>query len=382
MDNLIEKVFEIIFTKIQSHEFDEFIHIIYNDLIEISSNTLGADDQFTNQLRMKRPGLNLIYDPVDEKIKLTSLAHMLIFKMNQRQQTDAIRSQLYSEEFSGQFRLLIESRLDDLKNKANNDLTDIKSNASAQIHSEVTRIQLMITSGLAEIERTSKSQESYQKEIDKLVEKFRIQIQEVADQKAELDTHLTQVKAATPKLEKFLGDITKIKNIVRFDTLSKNNLIQAIVWGVFSAACIVILICFINKNVINADYTKLLTLIKDNYKLGYNHELSRNALLFTIIKSSTGNFILLTIGIYILVFSIKNFKACMHNYIIYSHKASALNSATTLSGAVKDESKDALILQAADVIFSHQHTGFTGKDADQAAPSVIGSVIEASKVAK
>ncbi|WP_100612421.1 hypothetical protein [Confluentibacter lentus] len=101
---------------------------------------------------------------------------------------------------------------------------------------------------------------------------------------------------------------------------------------------------------------------------------------YEIIKSLIFRLFIISICVYILVFSIKNYNAHMHNKTINAHKENSFAAALALlNRAETSEGKDKLIVQAALSIFSHQKTGYIGKENEPNNPLFIEKLIDKIK---
>lgn len=79
-----------------------------------------------------------------------------------------------------------------------------------------------------------------------------------------------------------------------------------------------------------------------------------------------------------LFWSSKNYTAARHNYVVNKHRQNALSTFETFVKASGDDvqTKNAVLLQATQSIFSAQNTGFSGKDAESESS---GKIIEIFK---
>ena len=88
--------------------------------------------------------------------------------------------------------------------------------------------------------------------------------------------------------------------------------------------------------------------------------------------------LLLSTILYILGWSLKNYRSEMHNYVINKHKAMSLTVATGILS--KDEFKDVeraiVFKEGMNIVFSHQSSGYS-KD-DQQSPSVVNTLLNKS----
>lgn len=103
-------------------------------------------------------------------------------------------------------------------------------------------------------------------------------------------------------------------------------------------------------------------------------------LIYEIIKAIVFRLFIISISVYLLVFTIKNYNAHMHNKTINAHKENSFAAALALlNRAETPEGKDQLIIQAALSIFSHQKTGYIGKENEPNNPLFLEKIIEKIK---
>lgn len=83
------------------------------------------------------------------------------------------------------------------------------------------------------------------------------------------------------------------------------------------------------------------------------------------IQYSIAKFIVLSSFFYGLVWTTKNYNAHRHNCIVNKHRANSLNSFETFVKSTEDPAtKDAVLLQATQSIFSPQSSGYDGSDGE------------------
>lgn len=101
---------------------------------------------------------------------------------------------------------------------------------------------------------------------------------------------------------------------------------------------------------------------------------------YEIVKSIIFRLFVISICVYLLVFTIKNFNAHMHNKTVNAHKENSFAAAMALlNRAETPDGKDQLIVQAALSIFSHQKTGYIGKENEPNNPLFIEKLIDKVK---
>ena len=116
-----------------------------------------------------------------------------------------------------------------------------------------------------------------------------------------------------------------------------------------------------------------------NYK-SICEDCGNQILWYEIIKSIIFRLFVISISVYLLVFTIKNYNAHMHNKTINAHKENSFAAALALlNRAETPEGKDQLIIQAALSIFSHQKTGYIGKENEPNNPLFVEKLIDKIK---
>jgi hypothetical protein len=101
-----------------------------------------------------------------------------------------------------------------------------------------------------------------------------------------------------------------------------------------------------------------------------------------IIQFALSKLIILSALYYCLIWCAKNYNAYKHNYIVNKHRQNALSTFETfVKAAGKDETtKNAILLQTTQSIFSNQNSGFIGKDSDVENPNKFIEIIKAAGV--
>jgi len=88
------------------------------------------------------------------------------------------------------------------------------------------------------------------------------------------------------------------------------------------------------------------------------------------IQYSIAKFIVLSILFYGVIWSTRNYNAHRHNYVVNKHRSNSLNSFETFVKSTEDTAtKDAVLLQATQSIFSPQSSGYDHSDGDGDLPN-------------
>lgn len=95
------------------------------------------------------------------------------------------------------------------------------------------------------------------------------------------------------------------------------------------------------------------------------------------VQQGVSKLIILSVLYYILVWISKNYKAHRHNYIVNKHRSNLLNSFEAFVKYSKEDevTKNAVILQATQSIFSSQSSGYMNKDSDFEHPNQMIEII-------
>lgn len=103
-----------------------------------------------------------------------------------------------------------------------------------------------------------------------------------------------------------------------------------------------------------------------------------------ILQFTIGKLIVLSSLYYALVWSAKNYNAHRHNYVINKHRQNCLNTFETFVKATGNdaETKNAVLLQATQSIFSSQPSGYVHKDSETESPNKFIEIMRSVKVPK
>ncbi len=98
---------------------------------------------------------------------------------------------------------------------------------------------------------------------------------------------------------------------------------------------------------------------------------------YEIFKSFTYRLLIISLGLYMISFCVRNYNANRHNYTVNMQKANSLNAALILLERAKTpEGNDSLMTQAASSIFSHQPTGYNKKDPENIQNSITEKLFD------
>jgi hypothetical protein len=90
-----------------------------------------------------------------------------------------------------------------------------------------------------------------------------------------------------------------------------------------------------------------------------------------IIQFAVAKLIILSALYYALVWCARNYNAHRHNYVVNKHRQNSLSTFETFVKAAGDDvdTKNAVLLQATQSIFSGQASGYIGKESDSETPN-------------
>lgn len=166
-----------------------------------------------------------------------------------------------------------------------------------------------------------------------------------------------------------------------FDQEADKNKKAALKWSIFAMLLIGILIILLYCSFNNFNTFALIAKkVNDELKttnLTNNNEVVANTIGFTFWRFIFTKLLLYSMIIYAIVFCVKNYNSQMHNNIINVHKANSLKSTLSLlNTANSDDSKDKILIQATQAIFSHQQTGYSGKENEPSSPNLVTNIVD------
>jgi len=124
-------------------------------------------------------------------------------------------------------------------------------------------------------------------------------------------------------------------------------------------------------------YYEIIALSKVIDVLNHQNINPENVFYIAFAKMTLTHFLLLTILIIFLNYTIKNYKASMHNSIICGHKASSLEAAKKLIDHSGDaDIKHYILATAATSIFTHQSTGYSEMEKSNMDGLALGKLFE------
>ncbi len=165
-----------------------------------------------------------------------------------------------------------------------------------------------------------------------------------------------------------------------FQSNAVSNKKAAIIWAIIALGFTIVLIILLCINISNSSTLISITnSLNDGIKADGNisTEITPIAIYIGYFKYIISRLLLYSMIIYAIVFSVKNYNAQMHNHVINNHKANAFKSTLSLLNTARsDDGNDKLLIQATQAIFSHQQSGYSGKDNEPSNPNLITNVVE------
>lgn len=217
------------------------------------------------------------------------------------------------------------------------------------------------------------------------IERERIQIEakEIQKMREELQNDRQRLLAEEEKFNFFKTKLEVADKEFDFQQQARNNKTTAYIWAFIAAALTGVLIYILCDSLKVSD---TFIHIADQVKKGLagatpsnNDDIISKTIYFSFSKYIFTKLLLYSMLIYAIVFCVKNYNAQIHNNIINTHKSNAFKSTLSLLNTARsDEGNDKLLVQATQAIFSHQQTGYSGKDSEQTSPNVVTNVIDAA----
>jgi hypothetical protein len=255
-----------------------------------------------------------------------------------------------------QLRSVITAIIEDVQ-ISNNDLSIITENEKQEILSNARR------------------------EIEYERERIEIEAREIQKLKEDLQRRTEGILLEEEKFNSFKTKLEFADKGIDFQTDAKKNKENAFVWAIIFGILLIfllIVICFnINTTSTFATIAKEVNLNLATKGNTFDKSMISNTIYITFAKMMFSRLFLYSLLVYSIRFSVKNYNAQMHNFIINSHKANSLKSTLSLLGTAKsDDGNDKLLVQATQAIFSHQNTGFNNKETENNSPNLITNVID------
>lgn len=214
-------------------------------------------------------------------------------------------------------------------------------------------------------------------------ERIQLEAREIQKMREELQNDRERLLAEEEKFNFFKTKLEVADKEFDFQQQARNNKTTAYIWAVIGAILTSALIYILCDSLKVSD---TFIHIADQVKKGLsgatptsNDDIISKTIYFIFSKYIFTKLLLYSMLIYAIVFCVKNYNAQMHNNIINTHKSNAFRSTLSLLNTARsDEGNDKLLVQATQAIFSHQQTGYSGKDSEPTSPNVVTNVIDAA----
>lgn len=220
------------------------------------------------------------------------------------------------------------------------------------------------------------------KEIEEEKKKIDTEANEIRKLRIELQNERENLINEEKKFDEFKTKLEIADKQLDFQFEAENNRKAARMWAAITGLLIILLLIFLFCSLdSNTCFSDIALNIKKQMigKEKKIDSLTINTIYFTYYKFLITKIFLYSIFIYAIVFSVKNYNAQMHNKIINMHKGNALKSTLSLLNTAKsDDGNDKLLVQATQAIFSHQQTGYNGKENEPTSPNLVTNVIDAA----
>ncbi|WP_433816164.1 hypothetical protein [Flavobacterium johnsoniae] len=219
------------------------------------------------------------------------------------------------------------------------------------------------------------------KEVQLERERIEIEAREIQKLNEDLKKRTENILLEEEKLNSFKTKLEFADKGIDFQTDAKKNKTNASIWTVIFFILLSILVLMICNSIncsstfssIAKDVNKSLRL-KENT---FDKQIISNTIYISYSKIIFSRLFLYSLLVYSIRFSVRNYNAQMHNFIINSHKANSLKSTLSLLNTAKsDEGNDKLLVQATQAIFSHQNSGFNNKESEPNSPNLITNIID------
>lgn len=218
------------------------------------------------------------------------------------------------------------------------------------------------------------------KEIENEKKKIDNEANEIRKLRLELQNERENLINEEKKFDEFKTKLEIADKQLDFQFEAENNKKAALIWAVITGILIIILLiilfCSLDSNDCLSDIA--INIKKQMLEKGKKIDsLTINTIYFSYYKFLITKIFLYSMFIYAIVFCVKNYNAQMHNKIINMNKGNALKSTLSLLNTAKsDDGNDKLLMQATQAIFSHQQTGYSGKESEPTSPNLITNVID------
>lgn len=213
------------------------------------------------------------------------------------------------------------------------------------------------------------------------MERIQLQAKEIQRMREELQNDRDRLLKEEEKFNFFKAKLEVADKEFDFQQQARKNKNTAYFWAFLAFVLSGILVYILCDSLTISD-----TFIKiaDNVKKGLvgsiptnNNDIISKTIYVSFSKYIFTRLLLYSLIIYAMIFCVKNYNAQMHNNIINTHKSNAFRSTLSLLNTARsDEGNDKLLIQATQAIFSHQFTGYSGKDSEPPSPNLVTNIVD------
>ena len=219
------------------------------------------------------------------------------------------------------------------------------------------------------------------KEIQLERERIEIEAREIQKLNEDLKKRTENILLEEEKFNSFKTKLEFADKGIDFQTDAKTNKNNAAIWAITFFILLLILVLMICNNInCNSTFSSIAKDVHKNLTLKgnpFDKQMISNTIYISYSKLIFSRLFLYSLLVYGIRFSVRNYNAQMHNFIINSHKANSLKSTLSLLNTAKsDEGNDKLLVQATQAIFSHQNSGFNNKESEPNSPNLITNIID------
>lgn len=214
-------------------------------------------------------------------------------------------------------------------------------------------------------------------------DRIKAQAKEIQKLQEELQADRARLLAEEEKFNNFKTKLEIADKEFDFQQQARNNKKTALIWALIASALTAILIYILCDSLKLSDtFIQIAALVKKGLlgeKPSNNDDIISKTIYFSYGKYIFTKLLLYSLLIYAITFCVKNYNAQMHNNIINTHKSNAFKSTLSLLNTARsDDGNDKLLVQATQAIFSHQQTGYSGKDSEPTSPNIFTNVIDSA----
>ncbi|MBD1396758.1 hypothetical protein H9Q13_06230 [Pontibacter sp. JH31] len=199
---------------------------------------------------------------------------------------------------------------------------------------------------------------------------------------AEMKEEVTKAKQATDAARRTALEAGVAKHYDIFEREAKHHNKQSWIW--FGALLLIIIaavgyIIYLMEFAVKPDYNLLLKEVISNEN-SINVEAAKSeAFKYELAQYIFNKILIISTLFYLLSICARNYKAHRHNHVVNKHRHNALATFQSFTNAATDQqTKNAILLEATHSIFSSQHTGYMGADAEAESPNKIIEIIKST----